>query len=74
MEASLADARTGGGLVESLAKRTREGKIDGNWGPRAETITRGAVVPALERQIAELQAQRASRNDGRGDVGAAGRR
>ena len=58
MEASLADARTGGGLVESLAKRTREGKIDGNWGPRAETITRGAVVPALERQLAELKAQR----------------
>ena len=58
MEASLADAREGGGLVESLAKRTREGKIEGNWGPRAETITRGAVVPALERQLAELKAQR----------------
>ena len=58
MEASLADARTGGGLVESLAKRTREGKIEGNFGARAETITRGAVVPALERQLAELKAQR----------------
>jgi len=58
MEASLADAREGGGLVESLAKRTREGNIAGNWGPRAETITRGAVVPALERQLAELTAQR----------------
>ena len=58
MEASLADAREGGGLVESLAKRTREGNIAGNWGPRAETITRGAVVPALERQLAELKAQR----------------
>jgi uncharacterized protein (DUF885 family) len=59
MEASLADAREGGGLVESLAKRTREQKIAGNWGPRAETITRGAVVPALERQLAEMKAQRA---------------
>lgn len=59
MEASLADARTGGGLVESLAKRTREAKIAGNWGPRAETIARGAVVPALERQLAEMKAQRA---------------
>ncbi len=59
MEASLADAREGGGLVESLAKRTREGNIAGNWGPRAETITRGAVVPALERQLAEMKAQRA---------------
>jgi len=58
MEASLADARTGGGLVDSLARRTREGKIAGNWGPRAEAITRGAVVPALERQLAELKAQR----------------
>jgi len=59
MEASLADAREGGGLVESIAKRTREQKIAGNWGPRAETITRGAVVPALERQLAEMKAQRA---------------
>ncbi len=59
MEASLADAREGGGLVESLAKRTREAKIAGSWGPRAETITRGAVVPALERQLAEMKAQRA---------------
>lgn len=59
MEASLADAREGGGLVESLAKRTSEQKIAGNWGPRAETIARGAVVPALERQLAEMKAQRA---------------
>lgn len=58
MEASLADARAGGGLVESLARRTREGKIAGNWGPRAEAITRSAVVPALERQLNELKAQR----------------
>ena len=59
MEASLADAREGGGLVESLVKRTREQKIAGDWGPRAETIARGAVAPALERQLAELKAQRA---------------
>jgi uncharacterized protein (DUF885 family) len=58
MEASLADARSGGGLVDSLANRTREGKIAGNWGPRADAITRGAVVPALERQLAEMKAQR----------------
>ena len=58
MEASLADAREGGGLVESLASRTREQNIAGNWGPRAETITRETVVPALERQLAELKAQR----------------
>jgi uncharacterized protein (DUF885 family) len=58
MEASLADARAGGGLVDSLARRTREGQIAGNWGPRADAITRGGVVPALERQLAELKAQR----------------
>ena len=58
MEASLADARDGGGLVESLASRTREQNIAGNWGPRAEAITRETVVPALERQLAELKAQR----------------
>ncbi|MBU7589519.1 MAG: DUF885 domain-containing protein [Sphingopyxis terrae] len=58
MEASLADARDGGGLVESLASRTREQNIAGNWGPRAEMITRETVVPALERQLAELKAQR----------------
>ena len=58
MEASLADARDGGGLVESLASRTREQNIAGNWGPRAETITRETVVPALERQLTELKAQR----------------
>ncbi len=58
MEASLADAREGGGLVESLASRTREQNIAGNWGPRAEAITRETVVPALERQLAELKAQR----------------
>ncbi|AMU93456.1 twin-arginine translocation pathway signal [Sphingopyxis terrae subsp. terrae NBRC 15098] len=57
LEASLADAREGGGLVESLASRTREQNIAGNWGPRAETITRETVVPALERQLAELKAQ-----------------
>ncbi len=58
LEASLADAREGGGLVESLASRTREQNIAGNWGPRAETITRETVVPALERQLTELKAQR----------------
>lgn len=57
LEASLADAREGGGLVESLASRTREQNIAGNWGPRAETITRETVVPALERQLAEPKAQ-----------------
>jgi uncharacterized protein (DUF885 family) len=58
MDASLADARAGGGLVDSLASRTGEAKIAGDWGPRAERIVKSAVVPALERQIAEMRAQR----------------
>ncbi len=60
MGQSLADAKEGGGLVESLVNRTRAANIAGNWGPRAETIVRQAVAPALERQIAELTRQRAS--------------
>ncbi|WP_305859006.1 DUF885 family protein, partial [Klebsiella pneumoniae] len=45
-------------LVESLVRRTGEAKIAGDWGPRAEKIAKGAVVPALERQLAELKTQR----------------
>jgi len=58
MDASLADAQAGGELVGSLAKRTAALKIAGDWGLRAERIVKGAVVPALERQIAEMRAQR----------------
>ncbi|MGV1684311.1 DUF885 domain-containing protein [Sphingopyxis sp. NJF-3] len=58
MDASLADAHAGGGLVASLVQRTGEQKISGDWGARAERIVKGAVVPALERQIAEMRAQR----------------
>jgi uncharacterized protein (DUF885 family) len=57
MGQSLDGARKGGGLVESLTGRTKD--IPGNWGPRAEAIARQKVAPALERQLAELTAQRA---------------
>jgi uncharacterized protein (DUF885 family) len=56
MAQSLAGARAGGGLVESLTLRTKD--IPGNWGPRADAIARQKVAPALERQLAELKAQR----------------
>ena len=52
-------ARKGGGLVESIERRTREKNISGNWAERARAIVQQDVVPALERQIAELTAQRA---------------
>lgn len=58
MEASLAGAREGGGLVESLVRRTKEKSIAGNWDARAQEIVRKQVAPALERQIAEMKAQR----------------
>ena len=57
------NARGGGGLVESLVRRTREKKIAGNWDERARAMVSKQVMPALERQIAELQAERAVATD-----------
>ncbi len=57
LQQSAAAARSGGGLVESLVRRT--GAIPGNWAERAKAIAAQQVAPALERQIAELTAQRA---------------
>ncbi len=51
------NAREGGSLVESLERRTK--KIPGNWAQRARAIATQEVAPALERQIAELQKERA---------------
>ena len=57
LEASLKGAREGGGLVESIERRTK--RIPGDWAARARSIAAQKVAPALERQIAELRAQRA---------------
>ncbi len=54
-------AREGGTLVESIKRRT--GTIAGNWPERARTIAAQEIAPALDRQIAELQAQRAVATD-----------
>ena len=48
----------GGGLVESLERRTREKGIAGEWAARARAIVTTQVAPTLERQLAELIAQR----------------
>jgi uncharacterized protein (DUF885 family) len=56
-------ARDGGSLVESLVRRTKEKGIAGDWDARARKIVTGEVAPALDRQIAELQAERASATD-----------
>lgn len=58
MEASLADAKAGGSMVESLARRTAAEKIAGDWNARAARIVQGPVTAALERQLAVLKAQR----------------
>ena len=56
MELSVAGALKGGGLVDSLVRRTTD--MPGTWGPRAGTLARDKVAPALERQLAELKVQR----------------
>jgi uncharacterized protein (DUF885 family) len=58
---SAKNAHEGGSLVESLERRTKE--IPGNWAERARAIAVQEVAPALERQIAELQTQRAAAKD-----------
>ena len=57
MQMSAKSARDGGALVDSIARRTTN--TPGNWADRARTIAAKEVAPALERQIAELQAERA---------------
>jgi uncharacterized protein (DUF885 family) len=56
MTLSVKSAREGGGLVESIERRTKS--IAGNWAERARSIAAKEIAPALERQLAELQAQR----------------
>jgi len=55
---SVRNAREGGSVVESIERRTKAGNISGAWAERARTIAVQEIAPALERQVAELQAQR----------------
>jgi uncharacterized protein (DUF885 family) len=57
MRLSAKNAGAGGMLVESLERRTKG--IAGAWAERARAIAQREVAPALERQLRELQAQRA---------------
>jgi uncharacterized protein (DUF885 family) len=61
---SAKNAREGGTLVESIERRTKD--IPGDWTGRARAIAVQEVAPALERQIGELQAQRAVATDDAG--------
>ena len=61
LTASAAGAANGGGLVDSIASRTKT--IPRNWTDRARAIVTSRVAPALGRQIEELKRQRASATD-----------
>jgi uncharacterized protein (DUF885 family) len=61
MTLSVRNARAGGTLLGSIARRTKE--IPGNWAERARGIAAKEVAPALERQLGELQAQRVDATD-----------
>jgi uncharacterized protein (DUF885 family) len=61
---SVQNARAGGSLVESIARRTTN--IPGQWSEPARDIAAQKVAPALERQISELQAERAVAKDDAG--------
>ncbi|MEP6781717.1 MAG: DUF885 domain-containing protein [Gemmatimonadaceae bacterium] len=61
---SAKGARDGGSIVESIDRRTK--KIPGEWRARAKKIAAQEIAPALDRQIAELQAERAVAKDDAG--------
>ncbi len=56
MRLSAKNAREGGTLVDSLARRAKS--IPGTWAERARTIAAQEIAPALDRQLQELEAQR----------------
>ncbi|MDQ3074576.1 MAG: DUF885 domain-containing protein [Pseudomonadota bacterium] len=56
LSASAKAAHGGGGLVESIVRRTKQ--IPGNWEQRARALAAGPVAAALDRQLAEFRRQR----------------
>ncbi len=56
MRQSLDGAKKGGGLVESIERRTKA--IPGDWAARARAIAQQKIAPALTRQLAVLREQR----------------
>ena len=57
MRLSARNTRAGGTIVDSIERRSKN--IPGNWGERAQRIAVQEILPALERQVGELEAQRA---------------
>jgi len=58
MESTVAEAESGGALVESVTRRTAAKGIAGAWEARAKEIAAGPYAAALRRQLAELKRQR----------------
>ena len=63
---SAKNARDGGSVVESIERRTKAKSIAGDWAARARAIATTEIAPALDRQIAELEAQRKIAKDDAG--------
>ncbi len=63
---SAKGTRSGGAVVESIERRTRDKSIAGDWAARARAIAEKEIAPALDRQIAELEAQRKVAKDDAG--------
>jgi uncharacterized protein (DUF885 family) len=57
MRLSARNTRAGGTIVDSIERRSKN--IPGNWGERAQRIAVQEILPALKRQLGELEAQRA---------------
>jgi uncharacterized protein (DUF885 family) len=64
MTLSIKSAREGGALVESIRRRTKD--IPGDWAARAGAIAAQEIAPALERQLRELETERATATDDAG--------
>jgi uncharacterized protein (DUF885 family) len=60
---ALKNTQAGGTIVDSLVRRAKEKNIPGDWDARARKIATAEVVPALQRQIDELRAERAVATD-----------
>jgi uncharacterized protein (DUF885 family) len=60
---AIKDTQTGGSIVESLVRRAKAKGIAGDWETPARKIATADIVPALQRQLEELQAERAIATD-----------
>ncbi len=59
MGTTIKDTASGGSLVEGIEGRAKAKNIPGDWAGQARSIAQQQVLPALQRQLAEIKAQRA---------------